>query len=120
MTPGAGAVFGSVGEAITAYQTEQVSLLAPIKCRVDYVNDDETPEHRVIDCTVGRLFLNEILPPRLRYRPDFISKAMKQDDIGNMVSPATASTAPSGRSSCSTSARRSASASRRSRGRRSP
>src|SRR5262249_38550272 len=84
--PGTGAQFGSPEEAFTAYQTGQVSLLAPIKCRVDYVNDDDTPEHRVIDCTVGRLILNEILPPGLRYRAAFTSKAMKQDDIGSMVS----------------------------------
>lgn len=84
--PGSGAMFGSTEEAFTAYQTEQVSLLAPIKCRVDYVNDDDSREHRVVECTVGRLYLNEILPPRLRYRPQFISKAMKQEDIGAMVS----------------------------------
>src|SRR5204862_7811341 len=84
--PGAGCTFASPEEAIHAYETEHLGLLAPIKCRVDYVNDDDSREFRVIDCTVGRLFLNQILPPRLRYRPMFTSKPLLRDHIAAMVS----------------------------------
>jgi DNA-directed RNA polymerase subunit beta' len=84
-SPGAGGLYGSAEEAFTAHQTGDLGLLAPIKCRVDYVNDDDTREYRVIDCTVGRLYLNGILPPRLRYRPLFTSHAMKREHLATMV-----------------------------------
>ncbi len=85
-SPGAGSTFCGVEEALMAHQTDTVGLHALVKCRVDYVNDDDSRENRVIETTIGRLILNEILPPRLRYRPLFIGRPMKQGDIRAMVS----------------------------------
>jgi DNA-directed RNA polymerase subunit beta' len=82
----AGLVFGSPEEAIHAHSTEQIYLLAPIRVRVNYVSDDGDLAHRVIETTVGRLYLNQILPPRMRYRPAYVDKTMVKGDLSKMIS----------------------------------
>ncbi|MDZ4339894.1 MAG: DNA-directed RNA polymerase subunit beta', partial [candidate division NC10 bacterium] len=70
---GEGKVFGSMEEARCAYDAEEVGLLARIKLRWD---------GEMIDTTVGRVLLNEILPPRLR----LINQEMNKRELTRLVS----------------------------------
>ena len=83
---GAGTTFSSAAEALHAHGCGVVELLAPVKVRVDYVADDGDRSRRHIETTMGRLILNEILPPRMRYRPTYISKTLVKGDISKMIS----------------------------------
>jgi DNA-directed RNA polymerase subunit beta' len=42
--------------------------------------------HEVIETTIGRLILSEVLPERLRYRPFFMKKTLDKKGISEMVS----------------------------------
>src|SRR3972149_3148905 len=70
---GEGKIFGSMEEARCAYDAEEVGLLARIKLRWD---------GEMIDTTVGRVLLNEILPPRLR----LINQEMNKRELTRLVS----------------------------------
>ena len=83
---GAGSLFSSAEEAMLAHASGLVDLLAPIKARVDYHADDDEHFHKIIETTVGRLYLNEILPPKLRYREAYITKPMVKTDLSKMIS----------------------------------
>src|SRR5687767_12890506 len=63
---GAGSVFHSPEEAFHAHSIGIIYQLAPIKVWVDYVEDDGEHHKKEVETTVGRLFLNQVLPPRLR------------------------------------------------------
>ncbi len=70
---GEGKVFGSMEEVRSAYDADEVGLLARIKLRW---NGD------LIDTTVGRVVFNEILPPSLR----FINQEMSKRELTRLAS----------------------------------
>ncbi|MFQ5882766.1 MAG: DNA-directed RNA polymerase subunit beta' [Candidatus Methylomirabilales bacterium] len=70
---GEGKVFGSMEEARSAYDAEEVGLLARIKLRRN---------GELIDTTVGRVLFNEILPRELR----FINQEMNKRELTRLVS----------------------------------
>src|SRR5262249_49740013 len=83
---GEGAVFGSAEEAILAYESGDIGLGARIKARVKKDEEDGTQSRVMLETTPGRLIMNEILPPRLRYRPMFADKSLDKKAIADMVS----------------------------------
>ena len=64
--PGEGKVFRDVNEALMAYNEHVVSLHAAIKVRITKVLGDKTVS-KIINCTVGRLIVNENIPQDLGY-----------------------------------------------------
>jgi len=83
--PGAGSVFADPNEAFKAHQLGWVHLLAPIRCRVR-LHTEEGEEQRVVETTVGRLYLNDILPERMRYREAYLRGPLVKSDLSAMVS----------------------------------
>src|SRR5262249_39880194 len=84
---GAGSTFSTVQEAKHAHLTNIVHLHAPINVTVDYMADDgERMYKRIENTTMGRIYLNDALPPKLRYRPDYTDKTMVKGDIAKMIS----------------------------------
>jgi len=87
--PGEGKIFATRGEVISAYQNGQVDLHARIKVLgVNKLKEDGTDEKDVYnaskwkDCTtVGRIILNEVVPPELGYINGNVSKK----ELVNMV-----------------------------------
>ncbi|MBP3542064.1 MAG: DNA-directed RNA polymerase subunit beta' [Clostridia bacterium] len=65
---GAGRYFISPDEAMMAYQTGQLSLQAPIHVRVEREFNGEKGS-KVIDCTLGRLLFNEVIPQDIGRKP---------------------------------------------------
>ncbi len=70
---GMGRVFGTMDEAILAYQLEQVAVNAPIKLLYD---------GKVIDTSVGRILINDILPEEMR----FLNAELVKKDLKEMMS----------------------------------
>src|SRR2546425_9288216 len=81
---GEGAIFGTAEEAILAYDSGDVELGAKVKCRITAEEQNGNSGRRIIETTPGRLILNEILPPALRYQPMFISKPQDKKAIAEM------------------------------------
>ncbi|MEG0742157.1 MAG: DNA-directed RNA polymerase subunit beta', partial [Clostridia bacterium] len=65
---GHGRMFISPDEAMLAYQTNQLSLQAPIKVRVNR-EFEGVKGYKTIDCTLGRLLFNEVIPQDIGRRP---------------------------------------------------
>jgi len=84
---GEGMVFASPDEARKAYETGVADLQARVKVRLtQYVleeNGDKTPMTSIVDTTIGRAMLSDILPHGLSF--DLMNQAMGKKQIGNIL-----------------------------------
>ena len=64
--PGEGKVFRDVDEAMMAYHEHYITLHSKIKVRITKEQGDRKIS-KIIDCTVGRLIFNEIIPQDLGF-----------------------------------------------------
>ncbi len=84
---GEGMVFANVKEVHRAYESRQVGLQARVKVRMNDVEQDEQGENvevvRIIQTTVGRALLSEILPAGLSF--SLINRVMDKRAISNLV-----------------------------------
>jgi len=85
---GEGMVFGDVGEVLRALEAGEVELTAKIAVRLtEYSKNKETgefvPETKVVDTTVGRALLSEILPKGLPFSN--LNKALKKKEISRLI-----------------------------------
>ena len=60
--------YGSPDEAMLAYQTAQLSLQAPIRVRVEREFEGQKAS-RSINCTLGQLIFNEVIPQDIGRKP---------------------------------------------------
>ncbi len=81
---GAGRMFSSPEEAMMAYQCKQISLQAPIKVRIKRTFEGVT-ERRIIDCTLGLLIFNDVIPQDLGFKPRTCLDDMFVLEINNRV-----------------------------------
>ncbi|PXX88389.1 DNA-directed RNA polymerase subunit beta' [Marinobacter vulgaris] len=85
--PGEGMVFADVKEAHRAYGAGKVDLQAIVKVRVKEVTIQEdgerTEEYKIVDTTVGRALLFDIVPDGLSY--DLVNKPMVKKAISNLI-----------------------------------
>jgi DNA-directed RNA polymerase subunit beta' len=84
---GEGMAFTDVSEVHRAYQTGNVSVHAKIKVRIRRHEFDENGEVReiygLVDTTVGRSLLSEILPEGLTF--DLVNRDMTKKAISNLI-----------------------------------
>ncbi|HYQ70620.1 MAG TPA: DNA-directed RNA polymerase subunit beta', partial [Gammaproteobacteria bacterium] len=84
---GEGMVFADVSEVHRAYQGGHVSLHARIKVRIPRYEFDEHGEaqqvHGLVETTVGRSLLSEILPDGLTF--DLVNQNMTKKAISNLI-----------------------------------
>src|SRR5574344_2189222 len=85
---GEGMVFTDVGEVQRALDADQVELHAKISVRLtDWVKDKTSgefvPETKLVDTTVGRALLSEILPKGLSFSN--LNKALKKKEISKLI-----------------------------------
>ncbi len=85
--PGEGMVFSGIDEVHRAYENKQVELHARIKVRMDYCTIDEDGETQqlrgLVDTTVGRSLLAEILPKGLPF--EFMNQTLTKKVISNLI-----------------------------------
>ncbi len=83
---GEGLRFYGPEEAIIAYNEGKVDIHAPIKVIVKDLDDEKK---NIIDVerqtTVGRVMVNEIVPPEVGYINEVLSKKSLRDIIGNVI-----------------------------------
>jgi len=84
---GEGMIFADVKEAHRAYGAGQVDLQAIVKVRVKEVaileSGERTEEYKIVDTTVGRALLFDIVPDGLSY--DLVNKPMVKKAISNLI-----------------------------------
>ena len=84
---GEGMVFSNTDEVRRAYETGTVDLQARVKVRMTQYtveeNGEKTPHTSIVDTTVGRAMLSEILPKGLSF--DLMNQAMGKKQIGNIL-----------------------------------
>jgi DNA-directed RNA polymerase subunit beta' len=86
--PGEGMIFSNPEEVHRAYNSEQVGLQARIKCRMTQVLfDDETGERQestaIIDTTVGRVLMWQIMPEGLPF--ELVNKPMVKKAVSRVL-----------------------------------
>jgi DNA-directed RNA polymerase subunit beta' len=84
---GEGMCFSDIKEVHRAYETNQVELQAKIKVRIKDVVEDENGEKetvfKIVETTVGRSLISEILPEGLSF--DYVNRALKKKTISKIV-----------------------------------
>ena len=64
---GEGSIFGSLNNAVLAYENKEITLHASIKIQKFITNEDGVVEQELVETTVGRAIFNEILPQDLGF-----------------------------------------------------
>ena len=81
---GTGSCFSDVDELRRAYETHQVHLHARVKVRMTiYAGVEDAGERRLVDTTVGRALLSEILPRGLDFA--LVDRLMKKKTISELI-----------------------------------
>ncbi len=86
---GDGRAFADINEVLMAYQLNQVEVHSKIKLLTETHYDDEgsrieTPVTRLVDTTVGRAILNDILPDEIRFINEPLEKGGVKDLIADV------------------------------------
>lgn len=85
---GEGMVFADIGEVQRALDADQVELAAKINVRMTEWNKNKAtgefePETKIVETTVGRALLSEILPKGLAFSN--MNKALKKKEISKLI-----------------------------------
>ena len=84
---GEGAIYADVSEVLRAYRNQATDLHAKIRLRVleQSVNEqgEKVEQRRIVETTVGRALLSEILPPELSF--DNVNKVMNKKAISALI-----------------------------------
>lgn len=80
---GEGMLFSSPEEVRIAFDAGEVHLQAKIRVRMKNVQSDESEVPKIVDTTVGRIILREILPPMIPFST--INKVMTKKELSNLI-----------------------------------
>lgn len=81
---GEGMSFYSIEEVIIAYNEGKVDLHAPIKCKVNVIENDQLVM-RLIETSVGRVIANQYMPEEVGFINQLLSKKALKDIISNII-----------------------------------
>ena len=82
---GAGLTFYGAEEALIAYNEKRVDVHAPVKVMVDDIDDRGFPCKHLVETSVGRVIVNEIIPVECGYVNTIISKKSLRDIITKVI-----------------------------------
>ena len=82
---GTGLTFYGTEEAIIAYNEGRVDVHAPIKCLVNDVDADGAPIRHIVETTVGRIIINEVIPQEIGFVNEVIGKKALKKVITRVI-----------------------------------
>ena len=82
---GEGLKFYGAEEAIIAYNEGKVELHATVKCKVRVKNAKGKFEMKLMDTTLGRIILNQVMPDAVGFVNKLLGKKALKDVIGNIL-----------------------------------
>ena len=84
-TNGEGLTFYGPEEAIIAFNEHRVEIHAPVKVLVDDIDENGAKVQRIVETSVGRVIVNEIVPPEVGFVNTIISKKSLRDIIARVI-----------------------------------
>ena len=85
---GSGLKFYGPEEAIIAYNEGRVDIHAEVKCRVRDIDENGQPVVRIVDTTVGRILVNQVVPEEVGYVNELLTKKSLRDIISVVMKKA--------------------------------
>ena len=85
---GEGLVFYGPEEAIIAYNEGRADIHAKVKCMVDDLDEQGNPIRHLVDTTVGRIMVNEVVPKEVGYINVLLTKKSLRDIIADVMKKA--------------------------------
>ena len=85
---GTGLVFYGPEEAIIAYNEGRVDIHAEVKCRVRDIDENGQPIVHIVDTTVGRILVNQVVPEEVGYVNELLTKKSLRDIISVVMKKA--------------------------------
>ena len=82
---GTGLTFYGPEEAIIAYNEKRVAMHAPVKVLVDDLNENGLPIRHLVETSVGRVIVNEVIPAEVGFINTIISKKSLRDIITRVI-----------------------------------
>ena len=82
---GSGLTFYGAEEAIIAFNERRVDVHAPVKVMVDDVDEEGNLYKHLVETSVGRVIVNEIIPVEVGYVNTIISKKSLRDIISRVI-----------------------------------
>ena len=82
---GTGLTFYGPEEAIIAYNEKRVDMHAPVKVLVDDLNENGLPIRHLVETSVGRVIVNEVIPAEVGFINTVISKKSLRDIITRVI-----------------------------------
>ena len=82
---GEGLTFYGPEEAIIAYNEHRVDVHAPVKVLVDDIDESGNQVSRIVETSVGRVIVNEIIPAEIGFVNTIISKKSLRDIISKVI-----------------------------------
>ncbi len=82
---GHGMIFADKSEVLMALNTNEISLHAKIKARMNYPSKDGKQEVKLVDTTPGRVKLSEILPQNSSINFDVLNQLMTKKQVTNVI-----------------------------------
>jgi DNA-directed RNA polymerase subunit beta' len=82
---GEGMSFYSADEVIIAYNENRIDLHAFIKVKTDVRNDKDELENKLIETTVGRILVNQVVPKKVGYVNALLTKKNLREIIGDII-----------------------------------
>ncbi len=76
-------VYASLEEVRAAYDHGMLDLHAPIKCRISDHDDDGHERRRIVETTVGRVLLSEILPPKVPF--EYVNRVLNKKALSELI-----------------------------------
>ena len=82
---GEGMEFADKTEVLMALNTNEISLHAKIKARMNYPSEDGKHEVKLVNTTPGRVKLSEILPDNASVNFDVLNQLMTKKQVTNVI-----------------------------------
>ena len=82
---GTGLTFYGPEEAIIAHNEKRVDMHAPVKVLVDDLNENGLPIRHLVETSVGRVIVNEVIPGEVGFINTIISKKSLRDIITRVI-----------------------------------
>ncbi len=82
---GAGLTFYGPEEAVIAFNERRVDVHAPVKVLVDDIDENGLPIRHIVETSVGRIIVNEIIPAEVGFVNTVISKKSLRDIISRVI-----------------------------------
>lgn len=83
--PGEGMMFANLGEIQLALENKLVTLQTKIKARYKTLDADHKPISQIVDTTVGRMILSDILPRHHKIKFNLINRLITNKEISAVI-----------------------------------